>query len=119
MTVVLIQQIHIQFTNLGVDMQYYLFVAQSQVAAYTNVFCVSLQLDSNCIYTSSADGALQCFEYVPDGRTLRVLFRSEKLRHRFGGDLTTRSIHDMCVANSVLYYGDDGPNIKALQWKDG
>ena len=78
-----------------------------------------LDVSNSLLYTASVDGILQCLEYIPDERKLRVLFRSDNLRHRFGGDLSQRSVHAICVCNSVLYYGDNGPNVKALQWKDG
>ena len=71
------------------------------------------------VYTSCLDGEIQSFEYQSETRTLRQLFRSEQIRHRFGGDVIDRSVHSHTCYGDVIYYGDDGMNVKALNWKNG
>ena len=56
---------------------------------------------------------------VDHDRSLRRLFRCETRRHRFGGDIIERAILALNVDRSTLYIGDDGVNVKALNWKDG
>jgi hypothetical protein len=47
------------------------------------------------------------------------LFVSENIRCENNGHLTQRHIRGFDVKNSMIYYGDDGTNIKVLDWKKG
>lgn len=76
------------------------------------------QMVDNHVYTASYDGDAQVFQ-VTSERALRRLFRCETRRHRFGGNLIERPILSLNVDRCTLYIGDDGVNVKALNWKDG
>ncbi|KAL5014734.1 hypothetical protein ScPMuIL_009004 [Solemya velum] len=69
------------------------------------------------IYSASSDGVLKVFE-IRD-RDLACLFVSEDLHTKSRTPVTQRCIRSMAVSGDVVYFGDDGINIKALNWKKG
>ena len=81
--------------------------------------CFPSQVVADHVYTASYDGNVQVFQLPPGESKLRTMYRSESKRHRFGGGIVERPILSMNVFRSTLYFGDDGVNVKAVNWKDG
>ena len=70
------------------------------------------------MYSASADGMVKVHQLRED-KTLHVIYASENIKASNGIDLTVRHIRCLAAANQMIYYGDDGVNIKALNWKTG
>ena len=50
---------------------------------------------------------------------LSRLFESTDAKSSSGSLIFHRRIHCVSVCDGIAYYGDDGMNIKALNWKTG
>lgn len=57
--------------------------------------------------------------YEVKGQQLHCVFESEGVRSTDGSTLCCRGVRGMTIRNGLVYYGDDGPNVKALNWKSG
>ncbi|ESO99514.1 hypothetical protein LOTGIDRAFT_231111 [Lottia gigantea] len=73
------------------------------------ITCITAE--KNLVYSSSEDGIIKVYEIRE--RKLCCLFESDNL------DLINRYIRCIISCNNILYYGDDGINIKAVNWKKG
>ncbi len=76
-----------------------------------------LQVCGDTVATSSADGMIKVYQ-ARDCRLCPV-FESENVKSTSGVRLSWRHIRSLEMANHIVYYGDDGMNIKALDWKLG
>jgi hypothetical protein len=76
-----------------------------------------LQVDGVCVITTSASGLIRVYELRND-ESLHLIFESENVRLPSGTSFTFRPIHCATVSNHHIYYGDDGMNIKVLDWKN-
>ncbi|XP_048753077.2 uncharacterized protein LOC125664380 isoform X2 [Ostrea edulis] len=74
-----------------------------------------VEVDGLCVYASSGDGYIKVYE-IRD-KCFHCIFESDNIRSTDGSALCSRGIRGMTVKNDVIYYGDDGPNVKALTWK--
>ena len=63
------------------------------------------------------DGVIKIYNFH-DTR-LHLVFESENVRLESGEAVTWRRILSLATVNERVYYGDDGMNIKVLQWKRG
>ncbi len=79
--------------------------------------CFLFQVDGSFVYSSSHDGLIQVYELRE--KELHVMFVSENVKSTSGSQLPWRPIRSMCVTNQKIYFGDDGMNVKALDWKKG
>ncbi len=69
------------------------------------------------LYSVSEDGVIKIFQLRE--KTLHKVFASENITTKTGSALPWRPIKSMVAANNVVYFGDDGMNVKALDWKLG
>ncbi|OWF41107.1 uncharacterized protein LOC110462920 [Mizuhopecten yessoensis] len=76
-----------------------------------------LKVHGGLVYCCSEEGLVKMFD-VKDGH-LSCLFASENVKPAPGCNLTERPIRGMAVAMDTVYYGDEGTNIKVLNWKKG
>lgn len=76
---------------------------------------VIFQVENNYVYTCSASGLLCVYELR--GESLHLVYESENVRIESGAECIQRSIHSMAVSRQKLYYGDDGMNVKVLDWE--
>lgn len=63
------------------------------------------------------EGIIKIWE-VQD-RDLKVMFSLEDLELPNGVEVILRMVRCMEVWENWVFYGDDGPNIKAFNWKTG
>lgn len=70
-----------------------------------------------CLYAASVEGLIKVYE-IRDKHFICV-FESGNVRSTDGSYLCCRGIRGMAVRDDVIYYGDDGTNVKALSWKSG
>ncbi|XP_064642282.1 F-box/WD repeat-containing protein 11-like isoform X2 [Lineus longissimus] len=78
--------------------------------------CIQVTAE-NLIFTASKDSLIKIHEYA-DG-TFHKRYESEVLRTRPGVNLTPTPIRCITTADDHIYYGDEGFNIKVLEWKKG
>lgn len=76
-----------------------------------------IQIHETHVFVSSLDGIIKVYEV--NGQQLQCVFESEGTRSTDGSALCCRGIRGMTISNGLVYYGDDGPNVKALNWKSG
>ncbi|XP_006821974.1 uncharacterized protein LOC102802941 [Saccoglossus kowalevskii] len=69
----------------------------------------------NCIVSSSADGLLKVWQLR--GYQLSLVFVSEDVSSSTSSIITLRKIHCLAAHQDVIFYGDNGVNVKVLQWK--
>ena len=74
-------------------------------------------MEDDLVYTACADGDLKVFKY--QNGSLSPQYESENMRGPTGSLLTCRPILCLACHNNILYFGDDGLNVKALDWKKG
>ncbi|KAK3104936.1 hypothetical protein FSP39_013481 [Pinctada imbricata] len=80
--------------------------------------CVTgLQVSNKLVYASSSEGTIKVFETRES--ELVCIFESENIQAERGGILTERHIRGFYANDELIYYGDDGINIKVLNWKTG
>ncbi|XP_062581129.1 F-box/WD repeat-containing protein 7-like isoform X2 [Saccostrea cucullata] len=77
----------------------------------------ALQVNDICLYAASVEGLIKVYE-IRDKHFICV-FESGNVRSTDGSYLCCRGIRGMAVRDDVIYYGDDGTNVKALSWKSG
>lgn len=76
-----------------------------------------LKIEDDHIYTSSSEGVLKVHQWRK--KKLVCLYKSEELRMADMRLISQRNIRHIGVFNQIIYYGDDGINIKAVNWKKG
>ena len=76
-----------------------------------------LQHDGKRIYTASADGEIKIHEIRE--HSLNCVYVSENVRSLTGHTVSLRGIKALVVKGDQLFCGDDGVNIKILDWKKG
>lgn len=69
------------------------------------------------IFSCSAEGVISVHKLQDD--QIICLFVSENIRSENNGHLTQRYIRGFDVRDGLIYYGDDGTNIKVLDWRKG
>ena len=69
------------------------------------------------MFAASMDGVIKVFD-VKD-KQLHCVFTSDGIRSADGSPLCSRGVRGMAVNEGVVYYGDDGANVKALTWSSG
>ena len=69
------------------------------------------------IFTSSADGLINVYE-IRD-HSLCTVFVSENIKMSNGMQPACRPVLCLQPTNDAIFYGDDGLNIKVLDWKTG
>lgn len=80
--------------------------------------CIFLQVCGKLIFTSCADdGEIKLFERRD--HSLHCIFVSENVRDTAGHTLHMRPVKSLSAKGDHLFYGDDGVNVKVLQWKKG
>lgn len=75
----------------------------------------------NCIYSTCLDGEIQVHEYSSASNKihLRKMYASENTKLYSSENIQCRPIHSMCVHDNSIFYGDDGSNVKVLDWQQG
>ena len=69
------------------------------------------------MYASCSNGIIKVFD-TRDGN-LVCIFESENIQTKGGGRLTERCVRGFNARDNLIYYGDDGVNIKVLNWRTG
>ena len=74
------------------------------------------------VASGSTDGIINVYE-LRDAK-LHLMFESENIKLDTSssaghGTLVCRQIRSLILQNPNVYYGDEGMNIKALDWKKG
>ena len=77
------------------------------------------QVEGSCVYSCSIDGVIKVFD-LRDTK-LYPVFVSEnvKLEGSPRAAVIWRQIKCLAVFNQNIYYGDEGMNLKVLNWKTG
>jgi len=66
------------------------------------------------------DGIIKLFQLEENSCTLRCLFVSENLKSDPSTSIHVRPIYSISIGGSgLLYYGDNGCNLKSINWKEG
>ncbi|XP_076086696.1 uncharacterized protein LOC143057292 [Mytilus galloprovincialis] len=76
-----------------------------------------LKVVNGTIFSCSAEGVISVHKLQDD--QIICLFVSENIRSENNGHLTQRYIRGFDVRDGLIYYGDDGTNIKVLDWRKG
>ncbi|GAB6022913.1 hypothetical protein CHUAL_007007 [Chamberlinius hualienensis] len=74
-----------------------------------------MKAEGSLLYTASNEGIIQVWEMLD--RNLTQRFSMDELELPEGSDVILRTVRCMEVRDDWVYYGDDGPNIKAFNWK--
>lgn len=78
----------------------------------------SLKVSGNKIVTASADGMIKLWELRDN--SLHPIFVSENVKPLTSRmNLIVRKIHTTALKDSKIYFGDDGQNVKVLDWREG
>jgi len=81
--------------------------------------CVSGS-DTPELLSGGQDGIIKLFALDEDSFNLRCLFVSENVLADPDTSIHNRPVYSIATgASGLLYYGDDGCNIKAVDWKNG
>lgn len=75
------------------------------------------QHDDQRIYTASADGEIKVHEIRE--QSLNCVYVSENVRSPTGSSVSLRGVKSLVVKDDRLFCGDDGVNIKVLDWRKG
>ncbi|XP_041480023.1 pre-mRNA-splicing factor PRP46-like [Lytechinus variegatus] len=86
----------------------------SSLAHEDHVTCIKVR--GQRVVTASSDGVIKLWELRD--RSLHVIFESENI-HSQSGTLVQRPIMSLGLSDTDIYYGDEGTNIKILDWKRG
>ncbi|XP_078615000.1 uncharacterized protein LOC144884049 isoform X4 [Branchiostoma floridae x Branchiostoma japonicum] len=81
----------------------------------TSVTC--LQVEGTHVVSVCEEGIVKVWE-IRD-QNLHVVYVNESVKLDPPGPLKARPILSLAYANNKIYYGDDGTNIKVLDWKSG
>lgn len=70
------------------------------------------------VITASADGVIKVWELRDN--SLHPVFVSENVKPVVPRmKLHVRKVHTLSESKNVIYYGDNGLNIKVLDWREG
>ncbi|GAB1605958.1 mitochondrial division protein 1-like [Argonauta hians] len=76
-----------------------------------------LQVSSNYIYSCSSEGLIKVHQW--QNKKLRCMYESTNLRLANHTPVYQRNIRSFFVVDDRVFYGDDGINIKIVNWKKG
>jgi len=95
--------------------------AYSQRVHEESVSALSVRDDDHpTILSGSQDGMIKLFQLEEETFNLRCLFVSENVKTNPDTSIHIRPVYSVSLGVSgLLYYGDDGCNIKAINWKKG
>lgn len=86
------------------------------LTAYDDAYtCISAV--ENYLYTASSEGIIKIWD-VTD-RDLKEKFSMDDLELPTGTEIILRTVHCIETYKEWVFYGDDGPNVKAFNWKTG
>ncbi|XP_029643580.1 mitochondrial division protein 1 [Octopus sinensis] len=74
-----------------------------------------LQVCNNYIYSCSSEGIIKVHQWQK--KKLRCMYESSDLRLANFTPVCQRNIRSFFVVNDKIFYGDDGINIKVVDWK--
>ncbi|XP_063965562.1 uncharacterized protein LOC129276772 [Lytechinus pictus] len=86
----------------------------SSLAHEDHVTCIKVR--GQQVVTASSDGVIKLWELRDT--SLHVIFESENI-HSQSGTLVQRPIMSLGLSDTDIYYGDEGTNVKILDWKRG
>ena len=69
------------------------------------------------MYSTGQDGYMKVHE-IRDTR-LHTVYESESLKGVRGASVQLRPVRTLAVHNKMAYIGDDGTNVKAVDWNKG
>ncbi len=94
-------------------------ISTDKVGVGDRFLCLCFQVKDHFVYSCSADGVIKVFELRDT--SMHTVFVSEnvKLEGSPRAAVIWRNIRSLAVANQMLYFGDEGMNVKVLNWKDG
>ena len=69
------------------------------------------------VYSSSVDGIVKVYQ-LRDTQ-LHVMHESDDVTCASGSPLLLRHIRSMTSSRDMVFYGDDGTNVKVLDWRKG
>ncbi|CAH1774517.1 unnamed protein product [Owenia fusiformis] len=87
----------------------------SVLAFEDRVTCIHVVEDS--IHCSCSDGTIKI--YTVRDRTLCTMYESENVQSVTRGSLILRNILSLQVSRDKIFFGDNGVNIKVLEWRAG
>ena len=90
---------------------------QFLISKEVDQFPPCFQVEGNYVYTSGEDGLIKVHELR--GTELHTVFESEDVKGSRGASIQYRPVQSLAVHSKVAYYGDDGTNVKALDWLQG
>ena len=93
---------------------------QIRFVMYTDPIILFLfQVEGSCVYSCSIDGVIKVFD-LRDTK-LYPVFVSENVKLEGSPRATViwRQIKCLAVSDQNIYYGDEGMNLKVLNWKTG
>ena len=95
------------------------FRAAPKVSARSVRPCTLFQMEGDLLCSSSVDGVIKVLELRDT--SLHPVFVSEsvKLKGSPRATIRWRPVKSMAVAKNMIYCGDEGMNIKVLDWKQG
>uniref|UniRef100_T1IJC2 Uncharacterized protein n=1 Tax=Strigamia maritima TaxID=126957 RepID=T1IJC2_STRMM len=88
----------------------------SSVSSFGDSFTNIKILDKR-VFASSSEGFISVWELQEE--ELLLLFSSEKLLLNETPPAVPRKIRSIELINGLIYYGDDGINVKMLNWENG
>lgn len=77
----------------------------------------SIIIDGNRVCIGSNDGVIKIFT-ISQG-SINLIYESETMKTEDGITFSPRPIKSMLFIDDLIYFGDDGMNIKVLDWKKG
>ncbi|XP_074655540.1 uncharacterized protein LOC141909080 isoform X2 [Tubulanus polymorphus] len=77
-----------------------------------------LKVTGSRIVTGCAEGTVKIHEF-DGGKSLHLIYESENLKVAPGQTLFISAVKCLTTNENTIFYGDDGVNIKALNWKTG
>ena len=87
------------------------------MSVYNTLF-LYLQYNGEHIFSASGDGYIRVFKLRD--RELHLMHVAETIRTKEGDLIETfKPIRSMAVVQNKVYFGDEGCNIKVLDWKHG
>ncbi|ELU07460.1 hypothetical protein CAPTEDRAFT_209463 [Capitella teleta] len=75
-----------------------------------------IDVEGHHVFTSSASGLIRVYELRNE--TLHLIYESENAKLPCGSLCSFRPIHCVGVSHQMVYYGDDGMNLKVLDWRN-
>ena len=75
------------------------------------------QVDGSFVYSTAADGVVKVYQLR--NLELHLIHSSDDVNIVAQSALVRRHIRSMATANQKVYFGDDGMNVKVLDWRKG